>query len=129
MTLALTRSLLFSLATLVLMTGWEALTFEFPREPQTSVWNEGLILHATLVGVIALGAFTGGIVGFYFFPKGRSIKVKRLALLGAIFALIVFFGLGPIVMVGGVLAVFVASFVLAAILAQTVGRLFSQNGA
>lgn len=129
MTSTIIRSLWFSLSVLLLMVLWEVLTFELPREPISIVWKERLFSHAVLVGLVAVGALIGGAIGFYFSPSGQVLSMWRLAALGVVFALVIFFAIVPLLQLGSEMAVFVGSVVVAAVIVQTVGRFLAQNHA
>src|SRR4051794_16455629 len=101
MTVALVRSLWFSLSVFVLVALWEVLTFQLPREPHIEVWKRQLAVHLLLVVAIALGALFGGLFGFYFLPTGHSFTLWRLATLGGLLAAVTFFTVAPFARVGG----------------------------
>src|SRR5688500_13452456 len=129
MRVALIRTLWFTLTAFVLIVLWEVLTFELPREPRSEVWNQWLLLHTMLVAVSVVGSLTGALLGFGWFPGNRSLPAWRVAALGAVFALVMFFALGPLIVAGGFVSVFVGALVLAAIVAQLGGRALAGDAA
>ena len=128
MAIALARSLWFALAVLLIVSAWEVLTFELPREPISNAWSQRLSIHLLLVAAISCGALLGSFLSFQFLPVAGLLPTIRLLALGATFALVTFFLIAPIAKLGGFIAAFVSSIVLAAVLVQTVGRLLAQNG-
>lgn len=128
MSIALVRSLWFALAVLLIVTAWEVLTFELPREPISNTWSQRLLIHLLLVGAICGGALLGSFLSFHFLPVAGFLPTIRLVALGVTFALVTFFLIAPIAKLGGFVAAFVSSIVLAVVLVQTVGRLLAQNG-
>jgi hypothetical protein len=129
MRIALTRSACFALTAFVLIALWEALTFELPREPQSEVWKQRLLVHIFLIIVVALGSVVGALLGFSYFPANRTLTLWRLATLGAIFAVVMFFVLAPLVLARSFVAVFIGSLLLSAILVQIGGRALARSAA
>ena|SRR5438128_1539417 len=129
MRIALTRSFWFALAAFVLVALWEVLTFELPREPQSEVWKQRLLLHAFLLVVLVFGSIIGALLGFSYFPSNRTLTPWRLVALGAIFAFVMFFAIAPLVLAGSFVAVFIGSLLLSAILVQVGGRILARSAA
>jgi hypothetical protein len=127
--IALIRSAWFTLAAIVLIVAWDLFTFELLREPQSEVWKHRLLMHVFLLLDVILGAIVGALLGFSYFPPHRTLTSWRLAALGAVFALVMFFALAPLAWSGSFVAVFVGSLLLAAILAQIGGRILATSAA
>ena len=113
MRVSLARSALVSVTLLVLLLLWELLTFELPREQHMAVGKQNLAIHVVLLASLTVGSLVGAFLGFAFFPRGRALTHWRLAALGAMLFVLLFFAIAPLASVGGFVAAFVGALVLA----------------
>jgi len=125
----LIRSAWFTLAAIVLIAAWDLFTFELLRESGSEVWKHRLLMHVFLLLHVILGAIVGALLGFSYFPPNRTLTSWRLAALGGVFALVMFFAAAPLAWSGSFVAVFVGSLLLAAMLAQIGGRILATSAA
>jgi hypothetical protein len=121
MNVILKRTLWFALAVFLLDLAVEAVTFEMPFSREWGVWKEKLVLHTVVVVTVSICALTGGFIGFYLFPKARTLKVRHLFWVGAAFVAVVFV-VEDLLLAGGLIWLLLGLTVFAFIVVQSVGR-------
>src|SRR5450830_1861395 len=127
MTKTIKHSLWFSLGVMLALLCWEALTFPLPPDAASEAWMQNLILHASVIVVLTLSNLAGSVLGFYFFPAGRSIRRPSLMAIGAVYAILAAVA-APIIFISmGVEFAVRCALVLAALCSYFGGRLLSRN--
>ena len=135
----LKQASLFAITGLALLSAFEALTFELPREPMSDLWRDRALAHGAIVVGLTVVAFFGSAFGFRLLPATRILRKRAILAIGAIFAFAAFTllapavesfaPLAPTVNFGGVLIAIPMSLLLAAVVAFVGGRVLSRNAA
>jgi hypothetical protein len=116
------QSARFAAAALLLDLIFEAVTMQLPL-PITDLneWKKELTVPLTLVATDSICAFVAGLIGFYWFPKGRHLTMRQLLYTAACFVGATIFATEPLA-ARGASALLLGLVGIAFLAIQSVGR-------
>jgi hypothetical protein len=129
MRIALFQAIVFAASGLLLVIGFEVLTFELPPKGGSAIWEQRLSLHIALVAVLGFVALIGSFAGFMLPSAGRRASLKVAAAVGAIYVLLAALVAVPTALSVGLILGSLLALLLAVGLAWGASRGFGRNAA